>query len=96
MRAHVGFILPLVLTTLWVRPLARDPLTVRLYRGRTEPLLTSEQFETARLFLVCLTVLYRLVIMPTYLQAYLNLAYDKVGTASYVIFKKKNNYRCGS
>jgi len=77
-RAHVGFILPLVLTTLWVRPLARDPLTVRLYRGRTEPLLTSEQFETARLFLVCLTVLYRLVIMPTYLQAYLNLAYDKV------------------
>ena len=44
----------------------------------TEPLMTSAQFETMRLYLVALTVLYRLVIMPSYLQAYLNLAYDKV------------------
>jgi len=75
---HIGFIAPLVLTTLWVRPLTRDPLTVRLYKGMTEPLMTSAQFETMRLYLVALTVLYRLVIMPSYLQAYLNLAYDKV------------------
>ena len=40
--------------------------------------MTSAQFETMRLYLVALTVLYRLVIMPSYLQAYLNLAYDKV------------------
>ena len=31
---HIGFIAPLVLTTLWVRPLTRDPLTVRLYKVR--------------------------------------------------------------
>ena len=24
---HIGFIAPLLLTTLWVRPLTRDPLT---------------------------------------------------------------------
>ena len=29
---HIGFIAPLVLTTLWVKPLTRDPLTVRLYK----------------------------------------------------------------
>ena len=44
----------------------------------TEPLMSPAQFETMRLYLVALTVLYRLVIMPSYLQAYLNLAYDKV------------------
>jgi hypothetical protein len=75
---HIGFIAPLVLTCLWVRPLARDPLTVRLYRGRTEPLMTGAQFESVRLYLVAVTVLFRLVLMPRYLQAYLNLAYDKV------------------
>ena len=75
---HIGFIAPLLVTTLWVRPLTRDPLTVNLYKGMKSPLMTGEQFETLRLYLVCLTVLYRLLIMPTYLQAYLNIAYDKV------------------
>merc|ERR550525_649299 len=75
---HIGFIAPLLVTTLWVRPLTRDPLTRNLYKGMKTPLMTGEQFETMRLYLVCLTVLYRLLIMPTYLQAYLNIAYDKV------------------
>ena len=44
----------------------------------TEPLMTSAQFETMRLYLIAFTVFYRLLIMPSYLQAYLNLAYDKV------------------
>jgi len=75
---HIGFIAPLLLTTLWVRPLTRDPLTRNLYKGMKEPLMTGESFETMRLGLVCLTILYRLLIMPRYLQAYLNIAYDKV------------------
>ena len=40
--------------------------------------MMGESFETMRLALVCLTILYRLAIMPRYLQAYLNIAYDKV------------------
>jgi hypothetical protein len=75
---HVGFILPLVLTTLWIRPLTRDPLTRRIYRNMTEPLMTDAQFETMRIYLIILSVVYRLAVMPTYLQAYLNLAYQKV------------------
>merc|ERR1711962_1383380 len=75
---HIGFIAPLVLTCFWVRPLTREPLTVRIYRGRSEPLMTSAEFESLRLYLVAVTILFRLVLMPRYLQAYLNLAYDKV------------------
>ena len=75
---HIGFIAPLLLTTLWIRPLTRDPLTVNLYKGMKEPLMTPEMFETMRLYLVFFTILFRLLIMPRYLQAYLNIAYDKV------------------
>jgi len=75
---HVGFILPLVLTTLWIKPLTRDPLTQRVYRNMAQPLMTDAQFETMRLYLIILSVIYRLAVMPTYLQAYLNLAYQKV------------------
>ena len=53
-------------------------LTRNLYKGMNEPLMTEKSFETMRLCLVCLTILYRLLIMPRYLQAYLNIAYDKV------------------
>merc|ERR1719412_2514064 len=75
---HVGFIAPLLLTTLWIRPLTRDPLTRNLYKGMKTPLMSGETFETMGLMVVCLTILYRLLIMPRYLQAYLNIAYDKV------------------
>merc|ERR1712223_1206245 len=40
--------------------------------------MTSAEFESLRLYLVAVTILFRLVLMPRYLQAYLNLAYDKV------------------
>lgn len=40
--------------------------------------MTPSAFETFRLVAVVFTVLLRLVLMPIYLQAYLNLAYDRV------------------
>ena len=67
---HIGFILPLVLTTLWIRPLTREPLTQRIYRNMTTPLMTEAQFETMRLYLILLSVVFRLAVMPTYLQVY--------------------------
>jgi len=75
---HLGFISPLLLTTLWVRPLTRDPLTNRLYKGMEAPLMTEQQFECMRLYLICAVAVLRMSLMPKYLQAYLNLAYDKV------------------
>ena len=35
---HTAFIAPLLLTTLWVKPLSRDYLTNRIYRGMNAPL----------------------------------------------------------
>jgi len=75
---HVGFILPLLLTTLWIRPLTREPLTQRIYRNMKEPLMSEGEFESMRLYVIMFSVVYRLAVMPTYLQAYLNLAYQKV------------------
>ncbi len=40
--------------------------------------MTSDQFETLRLYLVVLVVLFRLAMMPRYLQSYLNMAYHKM------------------
>ena len=57
-----------------------------LLQGMTEPLMTAAQFETMRLYLIAFAVFYRLLIMPSYLQAYLNLAYDKVETMFSVLF----------
>lgn len=40
--------------------------------------LTSNSFDTIRLILVVFTVILRFSLMPVYLQAYLNLAYDRI------------------
>jgi Predicted transmembrane protein 161AB len=40
--------------------------------------MTSETFESVRLIAVIVSVVLRMCLMPIYLQAYLNLAYDRV------------------
>lgn len=40
--------------------------------------LTSHAFESIRLALVVVAVILRFSLMPVYLQAYLNLAYDRI------------------
>ena len=35
---HSAFVAPLLLTTLWVKPLSRDYLTDRVYAGMEKPL----------------------------------------------------------
>ena len=44
----------------------------------TQPLLTSDQFETLRLYMVVIMILFRLAVMPSYLQSYLNIAFSKL------------------
>jgi len=45
---------------------------LQLYR------MTSEQFESVRLYLVVAVLVFRLIMMPKYLQSYLNMAYHKM------------------
>lgn len=75
---NISFILPFILVILWIRPISRNYLTVRVFEGMEKPLLQPEAFETFRLFLVVLTVLLRFALMPIYLQSYLNIAHDRI------------------
>ena len=40
--------------------------------------MTSDQFESARLYAVVAVVAFRLAVMPRYLQSYLNIAYYRL------------------
>uniref|UniRef100_A0A1I8PRS8 Transmembrane protein 161B n=1 Tax=Stomoxys calcitrans TaxID=35570 RepID=A0A1I8PRS8_STOCA len=75
---NISFVLPFILVILWIRPISRDYLTVRVFQGMEEPLMKPHMFETLRLILVILVVVLRVALMPIYLQSYLNLAYDKI------------------
>ncbi|CAH1169334.1 unnamed protein product [Phyllotreta striolata] len=75
---NLTFALPFVLIVLWIKPVSRFYLTERIFSGRTEPLMSEESFESLRLFLVVLTVVLKLVLMPWYLQAYLDMAYHRL------------------
>ncbi|SPP77469.1 transmembrane protein 161B [Drosophila guanche] len=93
---NLSFVLPFILVILWIRPISRDYLTVRVFQGMQQPLLTPHAFETLRLLLVIFVVVMRFALMPVYLQSYLNLAYDKIldlrkeaGRITNVEFKQK-------
>lgn len=40
--------------------------------------MSTEVFEFARVIAISVAVLLRIILMPIYLQAYLNLAYDRI------------------
>lgn len=40
--------------------------------------LTESAFDTLRLILIAITVILRMALMPIYLQAYLNMAYNRL------------------
>ena len=75
---NISFASPFLLVLLWVKPVSRDYLTDRIFHGMAAPLMTEHAFETMRLLLIVAAVLLRLAVMPTYLQAYLNMAYHRI------------------
>lgn len=75
---NLSFASPFFLVLLWVKPVCRDYLTVRIFSGMTAPLMTDGAFDSMRLIAVIVVVLHRLLLMPLYLQAYLNMAYQRV------------------
>lgn len=74
---NLSFAMPFLLVLLWIKPVSRDFLTVRTFNSDSS-ILSVEAFESMRLFAVIFTVVLRICLMPIYLQAYLNLAYDRV------------------
>ena len=77
--------MPFTLKTTAPPPIMFDSDTVLLYimnrlitKGILHFRLTSDQFETMRIYSVLVIIAFRLVMMPNYLQSYLNLAYHKM------------------
>ncbi|XP_070500885.1 transmembrane protein 161B [Chironomus tepperi] len=93
---NINFALPFVLVLLWIKPVTRDYLTDRVFTGMNNPIMTPEIFESIRLLTIIVAVFLRMILMPIYLQAYLNLAYDRIeeqkkeaGRITNVEFKQK-------
>ncbi|XP_056368829.1 transmembrane protein 161A [Oenanthe melanoleuca] len=71
---HVGFVAPVLVVLLWVRPLARDFLLQAPLGKQRVQLLSDSSFETLRLWAVVGLSLLRLLGTRQHLQAYLGLA----------------------
>lgn len=61
--------------------------------------MTPEMFNSMRLMVIIVAVILRMVLMPIYLQAYLNLAYDRIeeqkkeaGRITNTEYKQVNNF----
>ncbi|XP_043517829.1 transmembrane protein 161B [Frieseomelitta varia] len=76
--ANISYASPLLLVSLWIKPVSRDYLTVRIFSGMNGPLMTTSAFESMRLIAIIVAVLLKFVLMPMYLQSYLNLATQRL------------------
>ncbi|XP_041321794.1 transmembrane protein 161A isoform X2 [Pyrgilauda ruficollis] len=71
---HVGFVAPVLVVLLWVRPLSRDFLLQAPLGKETVQILSDSSFDTLRLWAVVALSLLRLLGTRHHLQAYLGLA----------------------
>ncbi|KAL3276899.1 hypothetical protein HHI36_012269 [Cryptolaemus montrouzieri] len=93
---NLSFAMPFLLVILWIKPVSRDYLTVRIFSGREKPLLTKETFDTFRILIITATMILKILLMPWYLQAYLDMAYHRTeeqkkeaGRITNIDFQKK-------
>lgn len=75
---NISFASPFLLVILWIKPVSRDYLTIRVFAGMNGPLMTVQGFESMRLAAVVIAVILRFALMPLYLQSYLNLASQRL------------------
>jgi hypothetical protein len=73
---HINLILPLLIVTMWIRPITREYLVERNYSGR--PLMSSERFECLRVIIILVFCLLRFSLIWSHLQAHLNIAHDNI------------------
>ncbi|XP_050431947.1 transmembrane protein 161B [Adelges cooleyi] len=75
---NISLISHFLLVLLWVKPIAVDLLTAKNLSGMNKPLMSLEQFESLRCWIVVFVIIQRLCLMPIYMQAYLNMAYERL------------------
>ncbi|NWI18618.1 T161A protein, partial [Crypturellus soui] len=71
---HVGFLAPVIIVVLWIKPLCRD-FVLRAPMGKqTVQLMSDAAYNSARLWTVVALCLLRVALARRHLQAYLGLA----------------------
>ncbi|CAL8348941.1 unnamed protein product [Gadus morhua 'NCC'] len=74
MCLHVGFLSPVIIVLLWIKPIARDFLANAPMGKTSITLVSSEAFDSVRLWVIVTLCVIRLLLTRYHLQAYLNLA----------------------
>jgi hypothetical protein len=74
---NISFASPLLILLLWVRPVGRRLMTERKFGSMTS-LMSPETFDTSRILLILLIIAIRFLLINKYLQAYLNLAPNRL------------------
>ncbi|XP_070536079.1 transmembrane protein 161B-like [Ptychodera flava] len=81
---HLNFLMPLFVVLSWIKPISRDylmdPVLGKKLIGVNEPVFTSDGFELTRMVLIGWMCGLRLLLINTHLQAYLNMAHDRIET----------------
>ncbi|KAL1023050.1 hypothetical protein UPYG_G00035830 [Umbra pygmaea] len=71
---HMGFLAPVVVIVLWIKPIARDFLGNAPMGKSSVTLISSPVFDSVRLWTVVVLCCLRLALTRYHLQAYLNLS----------------------
>lgn len=71
---HMSFLSPVIVLVLWVKPIARDFLANAPMGKTSVTLVSSEVFDSMRLWIIVVLCVLRLGLTHYHLQAYLNLA----------------------
>lgn len=74
---NVSFISPLFVILMWIKPIARDYLTNRVWSTRGT-IMSSDSFETTRIIVIIVIISLRMCLIRRYLQSYLNIAPQKL------------------
>ncbi|XP_074491737.1 transmembrane protein 161A [Sebastes fasciatus] len=71
---HLSFLSPVIVLVLWIKPIARDFLANAPMGKTSVTIVSSEAFDSMRLWIIVGSCVLRLALTRYHLQAYLNLA----------------------
>nr|XP_054751774.1 transmembrane protein 161B-like [Lytechinus pictus] len=79
---HTSFLFPLLISLLWVKPIARDyvrsPTLGKKVNVSGDALMSDETFDIVRVSFIPVFAVLRLALMTQHLQAYLNMAHERI------------------
>ncbi|XP_064616643.1 transmembrane protein 161B-like [Liolophura sinensis] len=73
---HTAFVLPLIYLLMWVKPIGRDLICGKHWQAKE--ILEEPVFEILRMLVALAICIIRISLLAPNLQAYLNLAYERV------------------